>query len=87
MNRFRKASPLSAANQFPDPTPTRIPPMFLPGYLAAYKASLSGDFMTLLPMHQYFENSAEEFHPHKTLSTPIKLLSSLFIDTVPRQPI
>jgi hypothetical protein len=41
------------------------------------KASLSRDFMTLLSMHLYFENSAEKLHPHETLSTPIKLLSSL----------
>jgi hypothetical protein len=27
--------------------------------------------------HPDFGNSAEEFHPHKTLSTPMKLLSSL----------
>jgi hypothetical protein len=27
--------------------------------------------------HLDFGNSAEEFHPHETLSTPIKLLSSL----------
>jgi hypothetical protein len=33
--------------------------------------------MALLPMHPYFENSAEEFHLHKTLSTLMKLLSSL----------
>ena len=41
------------------------------------EASLSGDFMALLPMHPYFGNSAEEFHPYETLSTPMKLLSSL----------
>jgi hypothetical protein len=27
--------------------------------------------------HSYFENNTEEFYHHKTLSTPIKLLSSL----------
>ena len=42
-----------------------------------HKVSLNGDFMTLLPMHPYFENSAEEFHPRESLSTPMKLLSSL----------
>jgi hypothetical protein len=41
------------------------------------KASLSGDFMALLPMQLYFGNSAEEFYPHETLSAPIKPLSSL----------
>jgi hypothetical protein len=50
-------------------------------------ASLSGDFMALLPMYLYFENSAKEFHPHETLSTRMKLLSSLFINTVLHQPI
>jgi hypothetical protein len=49
--------------------------------------SLSGDFMALLLMHPYFENSAEEFHPHETLSAPMKFLSSLFINTMPHQPI
>jgi hypothetical protein len=29
--------------------------------------------------HLYFENSAEEFYSHETLSIPIKFLSSLFI--------
>jgi hypothetical protein len=33
--------------------------------------------MSLFPTHSDFENIAEEFHPHETLSTPIKLLSSL----------
>jgi hypothetical protein len=33
--------------------------------------------MVLLPMHLYFVNSAEEFHPHETLLTLIKLLLSL----------
>jgi len=51
--------------------------------MVSYKASLNGDFMALLPMHPYFENNAEEFHPHETLSTLMKLLSSLFINTVP----
>jgi hypothetical protein len=45
------------------------------------------DFMALLPMHPYFENSTEEFHPYKTLSTPMKLLLSLFVNTVTHQPI
>jgi hypothetical protein len=49
------------------------------------KASLSGDFMSLFPTHPDFRNSAEEFHSHETLSTPIKLLSSLFINIVPHQ--
>jgi hypothetical protein len=48
-------------------------------WMCGHKAGLSGDLMTLLPMHSYFENSAKEFHPHKTLSIPIKLLSSLLI--------
>ena len=38
-------------------------------------------FMT----HPYFGNCVEEFYLHKTLSTPIKLLSSLLINTVPHQ--
>jgi hypothetical protein len=33
--------------------------------------------MTQFPTYPYFGNSVEEFHPHKTLSTPMKLLSSL----------
>jgi hypothetical protein len=33
--------------------------------------------MTQFPTHPYFGNSAEEFHGDETLSTPIKLLSSL----------
>jgi hypothetical protein len=33
--------------------------------------------MSLFPTHPDFENSAEEFHPHETLYTPMKLLSSL----------
>jgi hypothetical protein len=34
-------------------------------------------------MHLYFENSAEEFHLHETLSTPMKLfLTSPFINIV-----
>jgi hypothetical protein len=41
------------------------------------KARLSEDFMLLFPTYPDVENSAEEFHPHKTLSTPMKLLSSL----------
>jgi hypothetical protein len=35
-----------------------------------YQASFSGDFMSLFSTHPDFGNSAEEFHPHKTLSTP-----------------
>jgi hypothetical protein len=34
---------------------------------------------------QILENSAEEFHPHETLSIPMKLLLSLFINMVPHQ--
>jgi hypothetical protein len=41
------------------------------------KASFSGDFMSLFPIHLDFGNSVEDFHPHETLSTPMKLLSSL----------
>jgi hypothetical protein len=33
--------------------------------------------MSQFSTHPYFENSAEEFHPYETLSTLIKLLSSL----------
>jgi hypothetical protein len=33
--------------------------------------------MAQLPTHSYFRNSAEEFHPHKTISAPMKLLPSL----------
>jgi hypothetical protein len=33
--------------------------------------------MTQFSTHQYFRNSAEEFHPHETLFTLMKLLSSL----------
>jgi hypothetical protein len=49
--------------------------------------SLSGDFMALLPMYPHFGNNVEEFHPHEILSTPIKLLLSLFINTVSHQSI
>jgi hypothetical protein len=41
------------------------------------KASFNGGFMTQFPTHPYFGNSAEEFHGDETLSTPMKLLSSL----------
>jgi hypothetical protein len=41
------------------------------------KAILNGGFMTQFPIHQYFGNSAQEFHGDETLSTPMKLLSSL----------
>jgi hypothetical protein len=43
----------------------------------SYKASLSGGFMAQFPTQQLFGNSAEEFHPHETLSTPMKLSSPL----------
>jgi hypothetical protein len=33
--------------------------------------------MSLFSTHLDFENTAEEFHPHETLSAPMKLLSSL----------
>jgi hypothetical protein len=33
--------------------------------------------MTQFPTHSYFVNRAEEFHLYETLSTPMKLLSSL----------
>jgi hypothetical protein len=33
--------------------------------------------MSLFSTHPDFTNSAEEFYPHETLSTPMKLLSSL----------
>jgi hypothetical protein len=33
--------------------------------------------MTQFPIHLYFGNSAEEFYGDETLSTPMKLLSSL----------
>jgi hypothetical protein len=38
--------------------------------------------MSLFLAHSDFVNRVEEFHPHKTLSTPMKLLSSLFINVV-----
>jgi hypothetical protein len=39
-------------------------------YVCKYtKASLSGGFMIQFSTHPYFRNSAEEFHPHETLST------------------
>jgi hypothetical protein len=41
------------------------------------KANLSEDFMSLFSTHPDFGNSAEEFHGDETLSTLIKLLSSL----------
>jgi len=41
------------------------------------KASLSGGFMAQFPTHSYFEKSAEEFHPYKTISTSMKHSSSL----------
>ena len=37
---------------------------------------LQWSFMIQFLTQQYFENSAEEFYPHETLSTPMKLLSS-----------
>jgi hypothetical protein len=51
------------------------------------KVSLSGDFMSQFPTHLYFKNGAEEFRPHETLSTLVKLLSSLFINIVSSQHI
>jgi hypothetical protein len=33
-------------------------------------ASFSGGFVAQFSTYSYFENSAEEFHPYKTLSTP-----------------
>jgi hypothetical protein len=53
--------------------------------VAGSKTSLSGDFMSLFPTHPDFRNGAEEFHPHETLSVPMKLLSSLFVNMVPHQ--
>jgi hypothetical protein len=41
------------------------------------KASLTGGFMAQFSTQQLFENSAEEFHPHETLSAPMKLSSPL----------
>jgi hypothetical protein len=41
--------------------------------------------MSLFLTHPDFGNSAEEFHPHETLSIPVKLLSSLFINMVSHQ--
>jgi hypothetical protein len=43
------------------------------------KASLSGDFMALLPMHSYFRNSEKEFHPHKTLSLHQYGVTSIYL--------
>jgi hypothetical protein len=51
------------------------------GVAAGCKASLSGDFMALLLMHSYFENSAKSLCFHETL------IISLFINMVPHQPI
>jgi hypothetical protein len=39
-------------------------------------------FHILVSNIPYFGNSAEEFHRRKTISTPIKLLLSLFINIV-----
>jgi hypothetical protein len=47
------------------------------GIKKSSKASLNEDFMSLFSTHPYFRNSAEEFHPHETLSTPMRLLASL----------
>jgi len=33
--------------------------------------------MSQFPAHPDFGNNAEEFHPHETISTPMKLLSPL----------
>jgi hypothetical protein len=41
------------------------------------KVILSASFMTQFPTHPYFGNSAEKFYMDETLSTPMKLLSSL----------
>jgi hypothetical protein len=41
------------------------------------KVSLSGGFMAQFPTQPVFGNSAKEFHPHETLSTPMKLSSPL----------
>jgi hypothetical protein len=49
------------------------------------KAIISGGFIQFF-IHLYFGNYAEEFYPHETFSTPMKLLS-LFINTVPHQHI
>jgi hypothetical protein len=38
--------------------------------------------MAQLLMRLYFENYAEEFHPHKIISTLIKFSSSLFVNIV-----
>jgi hypothetical protein len=48
-------------------------------------SSLSGDFMLLFSTHLDFRNSAEEFYLHETLSAPMKLLSSLFINMMSYQ--
>ena len=37
------------------------------------KASINADFMVRFSIHSYFGNRTEEFHPHETLSTPMKL--------------
>jgi hypothetical protein len=41
------------------------------------EVNLSGGFMAQFSTHSYFGNSAEEFYPHETLSTPMKLSLSL----------
>jgi hypothetical protein len=43
--------------------------------------------MAQFPTHLYFESNTEEFHPYETISTPMKLSSSLFINTLPCQHI
>jgi hypothetical protein len=44
----------------------------------ATKSSVSGDFMTQFPTHQYFGNCAEEFHPHETLYFHETFIISLY---------
>jgi len=48
-----------------------------PWWEGKYLGQSQWGFMSQFLAHPYFGNSAEEFHPHETLSTPIKLLSSL----------
>jgi hypothetical protein len=49
------------------------------------KASLNRHFMLLFPTRLDFENSAEEFYPHKTLYPYETLIISLFINMMPHQ--
>jgi hypothetical protein len=59
--------------------------VIVPFLLSLPKASLNRGFMVQLPKHSYFGNNAEEFYPYETISAPMKLSSSLFINIVSYQ--